>query len=121
MDIVRIYADADGESHFEDVTLDLGDLTVGTLRTASSELWPTAGLQFRTVESDFESDLHTAGQRQLVINLAGWNELEVSTGERRAFGPGTVVLVEDTNGRGHKAAKKNGQPLHMLIVRLGHA
>lgn len=121
MDIVRIYADADGESRFEDLTLDLGDLTVGTLSTGSTELWPAASLQFRSVEQDFESDLHTAGRRQLVINLVGSNVLEVSGGEVRTLGPGSVVLVEDTTGRGHKAAKRTGEPLQMLIVHLGDA
>jgi hypothetical protein len=121
VDIVRIYADADGESRFEDLTLDLVDFSAQGLATASSELWPSKGLQFRSVDDDFDSDLHTAGRRQLVVNLAGSNEIEVSSGERRVLGPGSVLLVEDTTGRGHKAAKTNGQPLHMLIVHLGDA
>jgi hypothetical protein len=119
MDIVRIYAGEDGESYFQDATTDLVPSTTPEFQAASSELWPSKALQFRTVELDFDSPLHTAGQRQLVINLSGSSEIEVSSGERRVMGPGTVMLVEDTSGRGHKAAKTTGQPLHMLIVHLG--
>src|SRR5262245_33184802 len=110
MKIVRIYPDADGESRFEDVDLDLEPFVAHGLRTASSELWPTKAVQFRNVDDDFESDFHAAGRRQLVINLSGSNEIEVSAGERRVIGPGVVLLVEDTTGRGHKAAKTNGEP-----------
>jgi hypothetical protein len=121
MDIVRIYAGDDGESYFEDTTTDLIPSAVPGFQAASSELWPTKALQFRTVEVDFDSGLHTAGQRQFVINVSGTSEIEVSGGERRIMGPGSVMLVEDTTGRGHKAAKTNGQPLHMLIIHLADA
>jgi hypothetical protein len=118
VDIVRIYADADGETHFEDVKVDLAAFSASGLQTASSELWLVRAVQFRAVDDDFASDFHTAGRRQLVINLTGSSEIEVSSGERRVMGPGTVQLVEDTAGRGHKAAKTTGQPLQMLLIHL---
>jgi hypothetical protein len=33
--------------------------------------------------------------------LSGELEVEVSDGEIRRFGPGSVILVEDTSGKGH--------------------
>ena len=33
--------------------------------------------------------------------LSGLAEVEVGDGERRTFGPGNVLLVTDTEGRGH--------------------
>jgi hypothetical protein len=68
------------------------------------------------VDDDFASDFHTADRRQLVINLFGSSKIEVSSGERRVMGPVSVQLVEDTTGRGHKAAKTTGQPLQMLLL-----
>lgn len=118
MNAVRIYSDADGESHFEDIELDLVPLSVGELRTSSTENWPASTVQFRQVDDDFQSDFHTAPKRRIVINLAGFSELEVSSGERRVVGPGIVQLVEDLEGRGHKAAKTTGEPLQMLIIGL---
>ncbi|MGD9960816.1 hypothetical protein [Nocardioides sp.] len=121
MEMVRIFADADGESRFEDLDPGLGDFAAHGFQTASSDLWPVKAVQFRTVVEDFASDYHTAGQRQLVINLSGTSEIEVSSGERRTIGPGVVLVVEDTTGRGHKAAKTTGEPLHMILVHLGEA
>ena len=118
MNAIRIYSDAEGESHFEDIELDLVPLSVGELRTSSTENWPASTVQFRQVDDDFESGFHTAPERRIVINLAGYSELEVSSGERRVLGPGSIQLVEDLEGRGHKAAKTSGQPLQMLIIGL---
>ena len=118
MNAVRIFSDTEGESHFEDIELDLLPLAVGDLRTASTENWPASTVQFRQVDDDFESGFHVAPKRRIVINLAGFSELEVSSGERRIVGPGVVQLVEDLEGRGHKAAKTTGEPLQMLIIGL---
>jgi hypothetical protein len=38
-----------------------------------------------------------------MVVLGGQVEAEVSDGEVRRFGPGDVVLVEDTEGRGHRS------------------
>jgi hypothetical protein len=115
---IRIYSDADGESYFEDIELDLVPLAVGELRTSSTENWPASTVQFRQVDDDFQSGFHTAPKRRIVINLAGYSELGVSSGERRVVGPGMIQLVEDVSGKGHTAAKTNGQPLQMMIIGL---
>ena len=44
---------------------------------------------------------HNAPRRQFIVHLEGAVEVEASDGERRRFGPGDVVLVEDLEGRGH--------------------
>jgi hypothetical protein len=44
---------------------------------------------------------HVAPRRQWVVVLRGRAAVTVSTGERREFGPGDVVLFEDTEGVGH--------------------
>jgi quercetin dioxygenase-like cupin family protein len=40
-------------------------------------------------------------RRQWVIVLSGRVEVTTSDGERRQFGPGAFVLVEDIVGKGH--------------------
>jgi uncharacterized cupin superfamily protein len=44
---------------------------------------------------------HVAPRRQWVMVLSGRVAITVSTGERREFGPGEPILVEDTEGQGH--------------------
>ena len=46
-----------------------------------------------------------APRRQLIIHLAGEAEVEVSDGEVRRFGPGSVMLVEDVSGKGHRTRR----------------
>jgi len=41
-------------------------------------------------------------RRRLVIGLSGTVDV-TATGETRTFGPGDVVLVEDTSGVGHSS------------------
>jgi hypothetical protein len=36
-----------------------------------------------------------------MVKLAGEAEIIASDGERRQVGPGMVVLLEDTSGKGH--------------------
>ena len=48
-----------------------------------------------------ESESHNAPRRQYLFILNGSLEFEVPSGDRRTFGPGDVVLVEDVTGEGH--------------------
>jgi hypothetical protein len=115
VDIVRVFTGADGQSHFEDLTVDLEDYG---MRGRISGLWPGRGVQFRTVDGDYELDFHTAPRRQLVVNLTGSVEIEVGDGTSRVLGPGSILLAEDTTGQGHISRSVNGEPRSCLFVHL---
>ena len=54
------------------------------------------------------SDLEQPEQaRQLVVGISGRVEVTAS-GETRTFGPGDVILVEDTEGVGHSSRSAEG-------------
>jgi hypothetical protein len=113
---VRLYVDAAGETHFEDVIVEAKEerAASGAL-TALGELIPVTGLQFRLVIEDHPGDgPHNAPQRQFIITLAGDHEVTVSDGETRAFGAGSVVLVEDTTGKGH-VTRATGPPPRITL------
>jgi hypothetical protein len=115
MEIVRIYAGTDGRSHFEDVTIELADTgPAGRI----SERWAGPGVQFREVGGSYHLDYHVAPRRQLVVNLTGSVEIEVGGGERRVFGPGSILLAEDTTGQGHISRNVGGQARTCLFVHL---
>jgi len=104
MRYLRVFSDPGGETHFEDVDVPTSERTspVSDARAEISETIPADGLLFRRVVSDHDpATPHTAPRRQFVVHLAGEAELEASDGERRRIGPGDVVLVEDTAGKGH--------------------
>ena len=57
-----------------------------------------------------------APQRQFAINLTGELEVEVSDGARRRLGPGDLVLLEDTHGKGH--VTRLLEPVTCLFIRV---
>ncbi len=117
---VRVYADADGESHFEDVYLpqERRSSPTGTLDEVTAPLGGD-GVVFRTVLSEASDTVpHNAPRRLLIVQLDGTVEIEVSDGEVRRFGPGGVVLVEDTTGKGHVTRSLSPGPRATLVAAL---
>ncbi len=97
--ITRVYTDKKGESRFEDIEIPLSEAgEIGYL----SEKIPVRGVVFRTVKPSYDYDFHTAPERQYIILLDGEIEIETSLGEKRAFKGGDILLMEDTEGKGHK-------------------
>lgn len=97
--VTRIFADEKGESHFEDIKIDLQDKgEIGFL----SDMQETEGIVFRKVKADYDFDFHTAPNRQYIILQDGEIEIETSLGAIRKFQQGDLLLVEDTFGKGHK-------------------
>ena len=98
MKILRVYSGDDGESHFEDVEVPLEDLgKIGRI----SKPRDATGVLFRETDGDYELGWHRAPRRQFVINLDAAVELEVGDGTVRRLEAGSVLLAEDTTGRGH--------------------
>src|SRR5579862_10059593 len=98
MKYVRVYADEQGESHFEDVEV---ALSASGASSWLSEMVAVKGVIFRRSSADQFVDWHHAPRRQFVVTLAGEAEIEASDGEVRHIGPGTVMLAEDLTGKGH--------------------
>jgi len=92
---IRLYADAEGETHFEDVTVELG-------ADNRAQLIPTTGVIFATHKAGYFSDWHGVSRRQFVVTLSGSSELTTSDGETRRTQPGTIMLCEDVVGKGHQ-------------------
>ena len=53
-----------------------------------------------------------------MITLAGQVEIETGDGTIRRFGPGDVMLAEDTAGHGHITRVVGGQPRHYVFIPL---
>ena len=101
MHYVRVYADAQGDTHFEDVAPPMEQERYCTAEWLISPPLPVESLRFRRVTVEYPETPHVAPRRQFIIHLAGEAEVEVSDGEVRRFGPGSVLLVEDVAGKGH--------------------
>ena len=115
MKIHRLYTDANGESHFQDVDIDYGEATPSGRFSARL---PATGIIFREVQPTYELDWHPAPRRQYIINLDNGVQLTASDGEARVIGAGEVILVEDTTGKGHLSKAVNDRLRHCIFVTL---
>ncbi len=116
MRITRIFSGDDGESHFEDVDVPLQDHGP---RGLMSELVKATGVIFRQTGPAYDLDWHNAPRRQYVVNLSGGQvEIEATDGTKRRFGPGDVLLAEDTTGRGHVSRAIGDLPRDCLFITL---
>jgi hypothetical protein len=101
---LRIYADAGGETHMQDLDMALLPrvLFKDNPPLRLSETLAASGIHFCRVPSGMgEVGWHNPPRRMLVIWLTGVVEFETSDGDIRRVAAGSVVLAEDTNGRGH--------------------
>lgn len=98
----RIYTDEQGTSHFEDRQFE-----AGTVDLPSGEIARMAGMQVEengtllVFEPGTFEDWHVASAPSILIITQGHSEVGVSDGEVRTFGPGDIILMEDTTGKGH--------------------
>src|SRR5262245_8966553 len=61
-----------------------------------------AQIVFLRLRLGYRSDWHPAPRKQFVMVLEGAMEVEAGDGNRREFRAGSVLLVTDTQGRGHR-------------------
>jgi len=100
---VRVYSDAEGESHFEDAQLPftLADFAPPAPPISVSEAMAADEVAVISSPAGWHGDWHPAPRRQLMFMLAGELEVRVSDGQVRQFKAGDVFPVEDTTGKGH--------------------
>ena len=113
--IVRIYSDENGDSHFEDVTVELHE--AGLVGKLSTEV-PTKGIVFREVAPTYDWDFHCTPQRQYIILLDGEIEIETSLADIRKFKGGDILLMEDTTGKGHKTRNLRPEVRRSIFITL---
>lgn len=118
MDYVRVYSDEQGETHFEDVAPEMIAERYAGAEWLISQPLQVGELRFRHVTTEFPDEPHVAPCRQLIVGVAGEAEVEVSDGDVRRFGPGSVILVEDTTGKGHRTRRTGDSLRETLFISL---
>src|SRR5262245_20327952 len=101
---LRIFADSNGETHMEDIdiTLQPRKLFKDNPPLRLSQNLPASWYNICYVPTGMgEVDWHNPPQRFLVLWLTGEVEFETSDGDIRRLPAGSVVLAEDTTGKGH--------------------
>jgi len=111
----RIYNGDDNLSHFEDIEVELADMGAGSVL---SQLFPATGLNMRRNNLNYDLDWHPAPRRQFVVNLTGAVEITASDGEKRTFGAGSIMLADDTTGKGHLSKHVGNEERVSLFIHI---
>ena len=116
----RIYADSTGRSHFSDERMELGLVTPGrgVPPTPASAPIPARGMRLFCPPAGGAADWHPVPGRVFNLLISGELEIEVSSGETRRFGAGSLILGEDTTGRGHRTRVVGEEKACFVMVRL---
>ena len=123
-DYTRIYSGDDGLSHFEDLDFEYEDLAGAQtpvargVSAASASPGNVKGAVFRRFALG-NSSKHPAPRKQYAIVLTGSLVIQTGDGEERQFGPGRVLLMDDTTGEGHLTTFGLEEPCKCMIVHIG--
>jgi hypothetical protein len=120
MKYTRIYADETGESHFIDVEIELTpiDFAPPAPPIHFSSFNPAVQYAFAVFPSGWSGDWHPTPRKQISFTLSGIGEVQVSDGEVRCFGPGSILLAEDTSGKGHVSRVVGPKDVVVAVVQL---
>jgi hypothetical protein len=116
----RLYSDRSGESHFEEVDaeLSLDDFAPSTPPLGISKYLSAERTAFLGGPSGWTGDWHVSSSRNLFVVISGEWEIEASDGAVRLFSANSVLLAEDTTGKGHRSRVLGEEDSIALLVQL---
>lgn len=109
---VHLYSDANGVSHFRDEVLTISRGASGPARLGLSE---SSTADLLALKHGAKEDWHRAPHRMYLIALSGMSEVTTGDGQVRRFGPGSILLMDDTTGKGH-ITRAVGKVDHVAIT-----
>ncbi len=116
--MVRLYADAAGETHFADDEFDFAllDFSPGSPALEVSQTYDARQFVVVRIAGDWTAKWHPSPQRQIWIGLEGTIRVTASDGETRDIPPGQPWLMEDMEGRGHVTAAGGGRVIGAVTL-----
>ena len=120
MKYARVYADDCGESRLEDVEVEFK----GTAQTPPAPpvdvADPVVAVRhvMMRVPAGWVGEMHRAPRRQLMVMLSGELMVQASTGTIQRFVAGDLLLLEDTEGRGHRTTNTGADAAFVIMIHL---
>ena len=119
MKYMKLFADAAGESHWQDVDIALTEREFAPpaqgIEVSDSET--VANMMFLRLRSGWNEPIHPTPVRQKLVCLAGCVRVTASDGTFRDIGRGDVWHMEDRHGKGHHTVVTSVEDFEALIVQ----
>jgi len=110
--VVRMYADARGETHLETIELPR-DSKSGRMDglPVTDKIW------FARFPADLNRTGATSDSLKYLVVLSGAGfEIEVTDGSKQQFRPGSVLMTDDMQSKGHNIRALGGDSLVMYMT-----
>ncbi|RBW57064.1 cupin [Ruegeria sp. A3M17] len=119
MKYYKLYADAAGESHWDDIEMSLEERSFAPPAQAIEVSEPERVKQtmFLRLRSGWNEPIHPTPVAQRLICLAGKIRVTASDGKYRDIGPGAVWHMEDKVGKGHHTKVTSDQDFEAVIIQ----
>ena len=121
MNVIRLYSDAAGESHFEqvDLKLTLREFAPPAAPLRVSDPQPAQNYVILEVGADWGGAVpHPSPARMMAFSLSGCTRVTASSGESHTFVAGDCLLHDDTSGKGHSTEVISDLPARWVFIRL---
>lgn len=121
MKAIRLYADEDGESHFDSAEI---AMTLQEFAPPAAPLYATeaqAASRFVVIQLPVGwggGKPHPTPGRQMLFCLSGSFRVTSSDGESRSVSTGEALLMTDTSGKGHSTVVTSDKPVTAVMIRL---
>ena len=113
----RLAVDEKGASYFVDEGKDWNAWPSNLAMTTLTE--NSDSIRFFRAKPGWKMiELHYAPKRQYLLVLHGVLQIQASSGETRQFSQGSILLVEDTYGEGHRT--RNAGDDDLILVWIGN-
>jgi hypothetical protein len=118
IEYLRIFSDFDGSSRFEklQIDLDINDYAPPATPLNSSSVESAKAIVFLELPVGWVGDWHPTPVRQWLILMTGECEFESGDGEFCRRKAGEVVMLDDTNGKGHCTKVIGDVPVRIAAV-----
>lgn len=120
MELVEIYADAAGDTHFRrtEIDFDLREFAPPSQPLGVSAALASSSCLFLSAPPGWDKDFHPTPRRQLAVLLDGDIRISVTDGETIAMTPGTAFILNDSDSKGHLTRVQGDRDASFLFVAL---
>jgi mannose-6-phosphate isomerase-like protein (cupin superfamily) len=115
LNYTRLDVNDSGETYFAEESIELNLWPSGLAMVSLTE--PSESIRYFKAMPGWQMlELHYAPKRQYLLVLQGVLEIHTSTEQIKQFKQGSILLVEDTYGKGHRTRNAGNEDLVLVWV-----